>query len=150
MAPCDFARWLRDDWYRAPLWGQALRAHSGFEPMLQRRTDGVRPADRAASLERESVGMQPSLWSWLTTTTTPILFAAGADDTAYAPMAKQVPAASSASSASSFSASSASSSSSSSSTSAAPSYQSALCRHGAAHALCSRLRVVSSNSASSS
>ena len=89
MPPARFAAWLRDEWYRAPLWGK-LRSHPRFEEMLLRRTDGVRPEDRAVSLERESVGLQPSLWQWLDSTTVPLLFVAGSSDSAYAPMARRV------------------------------------------------------------
>ena len=89
MTPAHFASWLRDEWYRAPLWG-TLHSHPHFEEMLLRRTDGVRPADRAASLERESVGLQPSLWQWLDSATLPLLFVAGSLDSAYAPMARRI------------------------------------------------------------
>ena len=86
MAPIDFHAWLRDEWYAAPLWG-ALREHPQFGEMVARRLDGVRPADRAASLERESVGKQQPLWEWLANNNSiPFLLIAGAKDSAYAPM----------------------------------------------------------------
>ena len=64
MDAARFEAWLRDEWYRAPLWG-ALPSHASFEPMVRRRTDGIRPALRASALEAESVGSQPSLWRWV-------------------------------------------------------------------------------------
>ena len=92
MDGAAFAAWLRDEWYTAPLWGNSLRAAhcARFEAMLQRRLDGARPADRAASLERETVGRQAPLWSWLASTMIPVLYLAGADDPSYAPLAPRI------------------------------------------------------------
>ena len=89
MAPPAFAAWLRDEWYRAPLWGN-LGQHPAFETMMRRRTDGTCPAELAESLVRESVGLQAPLWQWLHAAPMPILFVAGRADPAYAPMVARV------------------------------------------------------------
>ena len=87
MPPLTFAAWLRDEWYALPLWGRHLRAHPAFDEMLSRRCDGARAADRAAVLERESVGCQPSYWDWLTAPPLPVLFVAGGEDSTYTKVA---------------------------------------------------------------
>ena len=52
MGAVDFTSWLLQIWYRAPLWGAALSKCPTFPQMILRRSDGVRPADRGAALER--------------------------------------------------------------------------------------------------
>ena len=92
MTSVEFAAWLREEWYRAKIWG-ALSEHERFELMLARRTEGARPSDRAASLEQESVGRQPSLLQWLEAPPMPVLFLAGAADPAYSRFARELGAA---------------------------------------------------------
>ena len=90
MPPLTFAAWLRDEWYALPLWGRHLRAHPAFDEMLSRRCDGARAADRAAVLERESVGCQPSYWDWLSAPPLPVLFVAGGEDATYTKVAREL------------------------------------------------------------
>ena len=87
MTPPQFAAWLRDEWYRAALWGMQLQSHPQFESMMLRRTEGARPSDRAEPLERESVGQQPSYWDWLEAPPVPVLYVAGKEDAAYSQVA---------------------------------------------------------------
>uniref|UniRef100_A0A7S3T993 AB hydrolase-1 domain-containing protein n=1 Tax=Emiliania huxleyi TaxID=2903 RepID=A0A7S3T993_EMIHU len=90
MTPPHFDEWLRREWYRAALWGGRLQEHPSFERMLLRRTDGAQPRDRAASLERESVGRQPSCWPWLEAPPAPVLYVAGEEDEAYCKVATRL------------------------------------------------------------
>ena len=90
MTPPHFDEWLRREWYRAALWGGRLQEHPSFERMLLRRTDGAQPRDRAASLERESVGRQPSCWPWLEAPPAPVLYVAGEEDEAYRKVATRL------------------------------------------------------------
>ena len=90
MTPPHFDEWMRREWYRAALWGGRLQEHPSFERMLLRRTDGAQPRDRAASLERESVGRQPSCWPWLEAPPAPVLYVAGEEDEAYRKVATRL------------------------------------------------------------
>ena len=51
----QFFAWLRDEWYRAPLWG-ALARHAQFGALLARRADGTDVSERAIALELSSDG----------------------------------------------------------------------------------------------
>ena len=93
MDAAAFGSWLRGEWYAAALWGGALQTDGGYDAMVRRRLDGVRPAARAAALEDASVGAQQPLWEWLRRPPMPVLYVAGADDASYSATARRLAAA---------------------------------------------------------
>ena len=83
----QFFLWLRDEWYRAPLWG-TLREHPRFGALLARRADGADVEQRAAALELSTLAGQAPLCAWIGQAPLPILFVAGEEDAAYAAHAR--------------------------------------------------------------
>ena len=91
MTPAGFTEWLCDGWYKAPLWGELERDSPRiFADMIRRRTDGANVEELAKALSAESVGLQPPLWEWLRAPPVPVLYAAGALDPSYEPLARRL------------------------------------------------------------
>lgn len=75
-------------WYDQPLFS-SLREHSSFETLTEKRKGG-NPYGAAMSLRGMGTGAQPPLWNELSQNRIPLTFAAGARDTKFTALAREL------------------------------------------------------------